>query len=274
MKNLEAYMKNLYISLEGIDETLKDKIQNLEGYEINECCGCCDCGCCCEDPCPCEPECNKTCGTALSGVKPLPLVNQFGRFNSEQEIISLLDISPKVMDLLDIHSQFARFLHVADINKGYVEPLYFGHKDYALSDTGNLGVVRQNGDMPTQEANPESIEQLYDVATYQNKKIYKAVNDIVSTFELKCPVVETKINGEVQVYAVKHTGSNGKEGNIKTSLEEIAKVLGKLESRADVQWAQVLDVSIDNIDDLYAFVITFTFNIDKVREQIKANEIK
>jgi len=268
MKNLEAYMKNLYISLEGIDETLKDKIKNLEGYEINECCGC---GCCCEDPCPCEPECNKTCATGLSG-STITLINQFGRFNSELDIISLLDTSPKVLDLVDIHSQFARFLHVEDVNKGYIEPLYFGHKD--LSSTGDLGVVRQNGDMPTQEANPESIEQLYDVATYQNKKIYKAVNDIVSTFELKCPVVETKINGEVQVYAIKHTGSNGKEGNIKTSLEEIAKLLGKLEARADVKWAQVLDVSIDNIDDLYSFVITFTFNIDKVREQIKANEIK
>ena len=38
MKNLEAYMKNLYISLEGIDEELKEKIKNLDNYEINECC--------------------------------------------------------------------------------------------------------------------------------------------------------------------------------------------------------------------------------------------
>ena len=270
MKKLEAFIKNLYVSLNDIDEGLKEKIQNLDGYKINECCGCCDCGC----ECPCDNTvCDKTCDASLTGGIPVTPVNQFGRFNSEQEIIGILDCSPKVNDLMDIHSQFARFLHTPDIKKGYVEPLYFGNKNYALSNC-SAGVVRQNGDMPTKEADPESVEQLYDVATYQNKKIYKAVNDIVSTFDFKCPVVETKINGEVQVYVVKHTGSNGKEGNIKTSLEEIAKILGKLESRADVQWAQVLDVSIDNIDDLYAFVITFTFNIDKVREQIKVNEIK
>lgn len=264
MKKLEAFIKNLYVSLNDIDEGLKEKIQNLDGYKINECCGCCDCDCGCE--CPCEPTC---CDPTVKVAKPV-VVNQFGRFNSEQEIISILDCSPKVNDLLDIHNQFARFLHIPDIKKGYIEPLYFGNKNYELSNCP-AGVVRQNGDMPTKEADPESVEQLYDVATYQNKKIYKAVNDIVSTFDFKCPVVETKINGEVQVYVVKHTGSNGKEGNIKTSLEEIAKILGKLESRADIQWAQVLDVSIDNIDDLYAFVITFTFNIDKVREQIKVN---
>jgi len=267
MKKLEAFIKNLYVSLNDIDEGLKEKIQNLDGYKINECCGCCDCGCGCE--CPCEPTC---CDPTVKVAQQV-VVNQFGRFNSEQEIISILDCSPKVNDLMDIHSQFARFLHIPDIKKGYVEPLYFGNKNYALSNC-STGVLRQNGDMPTKEADPESVEQLYDVATYQNKKIYNAVNDIVSTFDFKCPVIETKINGEVQVYAVKHTGSNGKEGNIKTSLEEIAKILGKLESKPAIQWAQVLDVSIDNIDDLYAFVITFTFNIDKVREQIKANEIK
>jgi len=268
MKKLEAYVNNRYISLEGIDESLKDKIKNLENYEINECC---DCGCCCGDECcPCaNTVCDKTCDATLTGGIPVTPVNQFGKFNSEQEIISILDCSPEVNDLMAIHNQFARFLHIPDIKKGNIEPLYFGNKNYGFSV-----VARQNGDMPTKEADPESVEQLYDVATYQNKKIYKAVNDIVSTFDFKCPVVETKINGEVQVYAVKHTGSNGKEGNIKTSLEEIAKILGKLESRADVKWTQVLDVSIDNIDDLYAFVITFTFNIDKVREQIKVNKIK
>ena len=40
MKNLKAYMKDLYISLDDINEELKDKIINLDGYEINECHGC------------------------------------------------------------------------------------------------------------------------------------------------------------------------------------------------------------------------------------------
>ena len=119
----------------------------------------------------------------------------------------------------------------------------------------------------------ESYEQLYDVATIQNHKIYKVVKEVISTFGLKCPIVQTKINGEVQFYGVKHTGTNGKEGSIKSSLEEVAKILGKLQAKSEIQWAQVLDVSIDNIDDLYGFVITFVFNQDKVREQIKKENI-
>ena len=266
MKRLEAYVNNRYISLEDIDESLKDNIKNLEGYEINECCGCC-----CEEPCPCDnTTCDKTCSAGLSGSTIIP-VNQFGRFNSEQEITRELDSQPKVMTLYDIHSQFNRFTFVNDVKDGHIEPLYFGNKEYCAT---NDGVNRENGDMPMGQADPENTEQLYDVATIQNHKIYKVVKEIVNTFNLKCPIIQTKINGEVQFYGVKQTGTNGKEGSIKSSLEEVAKLLGKLDSRSDIKWSQVLDVSIDNIDDLYGFVITFVFNQDKVREQIKVNKIK
>ena len=239
MKNLKAYMKDLYISLDDINEELKDKIINLEGYEINECHGC---GCLGDvECCPCEPECDKCCDPTTV------VINQFGRFNSELEITRELDVQPKVNTLYDIHSQFGRFNFVKDIKKTHVEPLYFGHKECCTMN--------------------EPVK--YDVETIQNKKIYKVVTDIVNTFDLVSPVVQTKINGEVQVYAVKCTGSNGKENSIKTSLEEVAKILTKLDSKSEIQWSQVLDVSIDNIDDLYAFVITFVLDADKVRETIK-----
>lgn len=261
MKNLKAYMKDLYISLDGINEELKDKIINLEGYEINECCGC---GCLGgTECCPCEPECDKCCDPTVAA--PV-VVNQFGRFNSEQEIVRELDAQPKVNTLYDIHSQFGRFNFIKDVKKMHVEPLYFGHKEYCVS--GKL-VNRENGDMPNRETNSDIERQLYDVETIKNKKIYKVVTDIVNTFDLVSPVVQTKINGEVQVYAVKCTGSNGKENSIKTSLEEVAKILTKLDSKSEIQWSQVLDVSIDNIDDLYAFVITFVLDADKVRETVK-----
>ena len=258
MKNLKAYMKDLYISLDGINEELKDKIINLEGYEINECHGC---GCLGDvECCPCEPECDKCCDPTTV------VINQFGRFNSELEITRELDVQPKVNTLYDIHSQFGRFNFVKDVKKMHVEPLYFGHKEYCVSGEP---VNRENGDMPNRETNSDIERQLYDVATIQNKKIYKVVTDIVNTFDLVSPVVQTKINGEVQVYAVKCTGSNGKENSIKTSLEEVAKILTKLDSKSEIQWSQVLDVSIDNIDDLYAFVITFVLDADKVRETVK-----
>lgn len=263
MKNLKAYMKDLYISLDDINEELKDKIINLDGYEINECCGC---GCLGgTECCPCEPECNKCCDPTVAVSAPV-VVNQFGRFNSEQEIVRELDAQPKVNTLYDIHSQFGRFIFRADKNERHIEPLYFGHKDYKLS--GEI-INRENGYMPTRKADPQSIEQLYDVATNTNKKIYKVVNDVVSTFELQCPVVQTKVNGEVQVYAIKITGTNGKENSIKTSLEEVAKILTKLDSKSEIQWSQVLDVAIDNIDDLYTFVLTFVLDQEKVREKLK-----
>ena len=263
MKNLKAYMKDLYISLDGINEELKDKIINLEGYEINECHGC---GCLGgTECCPYEPECDK-CGDPTVAVSAPVVVNQFGRFNSEQEIVRELDAQPKVNTFYDIHSQFGRFNFVKDVKKMHVEPLYFGHKEYCVSGEP---VNRENGDMPNRETNSDIERQLYDVATIQNKKIYKVVTDIVTAFDLVSPVVQTKINGEVQVYAVKCTGSNGKENSIKTSLEEVAKILTKLDSKSEIQWSQVLDVSIDNIDDLYAFVITFVLDTDKVRETVK-----
>lgn len=254
MKNLDAYIRNLYVSLEGIDEKLKDKLANIDGYRITECCGCdCDYS---SEPDQCDPV-----------TVPTPVIaNQFGRFNSEQEIINELNSQPKATTLYDIHSQFGRFNFQADKNERRIEPLYFGHKNYKLS--GEI-VHRENGDMPTREADPKSIEQLYDVSTFTNKKIYKVVTDVVSTFELECPVVQTKVNGEVQVYAIKMTGTNGKENSIKSSLEEIAKILGKLESKSEIQWAQVLDVAIDNIDDLYTFVLTFVLDPEKVREKLK-----
>lgn len=265
MKNLESYMKNLYISLEGLNEDIKDRLKNLDGYEINECCGC---GCCCEDPCSCaDTTCDKTCGTGLSG-NTIP-VNQFGRFNSELEITRELDSNPKVASLLDIYNQFNKFSFIKDVNRQNIEPLYFGHRDYSAGTLTNEIVNRENGDMPAREADPQAIDSLYDVETKQNKKIYKLVNDVVDTFEFVCPIVQTKINGEVQVYAIKYSGSNGKENSIKSSLEEIAGILGKLDKKTEIQWSQVLDVSIDNIDDLYTFVITFVVNPDKVREQIK-----
>jgi len=263
MKDLSAYMKGLYVSLENIDESLKDKIQNLDGYKINECCSAClsapTCGC---DDCEiCEPTCSPEPKTAVS-------CNQFGRFNSECEITHELDSQPKVNTLYEIHAQFGRFNFINDVKRMYVAPLYFGHKEYDA-----ISVNRENGDMPDREADSDSIEQLYDVATQQNKKIFNAVNDIVDTFDLRCPVIQTKLNGEVQVYAIKNAGTNGEENSIKSSLEEIAKMLGKLDSRNDIQWSQVLDVSIDNIDDLYAFVLTFVFDLNKVRETIKQQKI-
>lgn len=265
MKNLEAYMKNLYVSLEGIDEELKDKIKNLEGYEITECCGYCGTDCC-------EPECCDKC------CEPDPVkipVQSFGRFNSNNEVTRELDSCPKVQTLLDIWTQFGEY-HYSEYNNTVIEPLYFGLKDpYTCVPPIDSSVVitREFGDMPYQEAEPTDIPVM-SVPTRFNKKIHDVVVDVCNVLELERPVIQTKVNGEVQVHALFFSGTNGKENSIKSSLEKVAKLLGKLESRSEIKWAQVLDVSIDNLDDLYGFYITFVLDGEKVKQEIKANKIK
>ena len=76
MINLNDYVNNLHVSLDEVDESLKDKINNLEGYVINECCGCC-CGCACDEK--------------IQNAQAIAPRNLFGRFNSIQDIINELE---------------------------------------------------------------------------------------------------------------------------------------------------------------------------------------
>ena len=49
-----------------------------------------------------------------------------------------------------------------------------------------------------------------------------------------------------------------------------------LETRKEIAWAQVLDIAIDNVDDLYTFLFTCTFEKEKydkeLEEKSKKNE--
>ena len=60
---------------------------------------------------------------------------------------------------------------------------------------------------------------------------------------------------------VKHTGSNGKECSIKSSLIEMSNLLEILENDVDIKPVQMTDVSIDNLDDVYDFAILITLGI-------------
>lgn len=222
MINLNDYVNNLHVSLDEVDESLKDKINNLEGYVINECCGCC-CGCAYDEKIP--------------NAQAIAPRNLFGRFNSIQDIIHELEYNIKVETLFDLFDQFTGYNFCSDPKNKYNEPLYFGR-----ANCGGLNAT----------------------LTVNNENIYKTVCDIVKQFELCHPVVYTKSDGTIQVYVVKTTGTNGEECSIKSSLEEIARLLGKLDLKSVISWSQVLDVSIDNADDLYAFVVTFTLDLDKI----------
>jgi len=221
------------ISLEGINEELISKINNLKDNPIYECCGC---GCCCDDT-PCD-GCAKCCEPKSFG------------FTSEYQVIDRLSCIPVVDDLYQIHWQFGnKFMFHPEDEPKIKEPLYFNgsieysvpriHKELTVGELDNA-IVPFN----------------------KSKKLYDFIKDLCTSYDMNYPVVLEHC-GKVQLFFVKSTGDNKIEGSIKDSLTEVAKVLGKLDDKSEITWSQVLNVSIDNIDDLYYFLITCTVDMSK-----------
>lgn len=83
---------------------------------------------------------------------------------------------------------------------------------------------------------------------------------LIKRYRMKYVVLEHDENMKPQITFIKHTGSNGKECSIKQSLMDVYFLLNDLEREERVEWAQVLDVSIDVLDDVYDFAITLILN--------------
>lgn len=239
MKKLAEYINNRYISLDGLDTEIAEKLSNLDGYAINEC----DCGCCCGEPgccpepygcdCPCEVPSDVT-----SIANPTPVVQ-----DPITQAKSQLYTQPKVYNLLDIHTLLDyKYRFMSEYRRALSEPVLF--YDY-------FGVQYNDSD-----------------------KLREDVLSICKDFEFLWPVVLIKGDGIIQLYAAKKFGSNGLEGSIKSSLVSAADILTKLEKRKEVEWSQVLDVSIDNLDDLYDFLFTVTFNKEKYDKEIESKREK
>lgn len=214
---------NNYISLKGLDTNIIERLKNLNNKQINECCGCC-----------CEPTCGDTISSRL-----------FIRFYSEYEIINKLKTNVKVQDLFDIHRQLDNSLFTFNTYneemKDVFVPLYF--KENGLSNLG--GKLEQPS------------------GTEYNINLYKFINSLVKDYKMTYPTILTLNDSTVQLFFVKGCGSNGKEGSIKSSLIELANLLDDLDSIEEITWSQILDASIDNIDDVYTFVVTCTVDINK-----------
>lgn len=217
MKKLSKISNNI-ISLSNLSESCKDKLSNLDGYEINECCGCCD-GCC--------QDCAKTCCEPCSASS-----DQICYFYSENEIVNRLKTTVKVTDILNIHKQFNRFKFVSSV--GDIEPLYF-------KDKLSIEIMQQ---LPA------------GYNTYNSSEdVYSFIKELCTTYSLQYPVCVVELDNTLHLYFIKFNGSNGEECSIKSSLEEVAQLLGELEKNKKIQRAQVLDVSIDDMDDTYAYVV-------------------
>lgn len=228
MKDLKEYMNNRHVSLKGLDADVIEKLKNLDGTIISECCGCCmDEPCSCE--CPCEaPDIAGTPAVATPYIDPI------------SQCRSVFYTNPKVYDLLNAHTTLdykCRFLEI--IQGSFTEPILF-------------------------------YDSMAPVCGYnRSKRLRDDILTLCADFNLMWPVVMIRNNGDIQLFGAKKMGSNGKEGSIKSSLIAAADLLTKLEKRKEIQWAQVLDVSIDNLDDLYDFLFTVTFNKEKYDKELE-----
>lgn len=239
MKRFADYINNKYISLAGLDEEVVEKLSNLDGAMINECdCGCCRCG----DGC-CEPYAlpgdatactNNTCGVPTPAPVPVDPAVLY-----KEKFYGM----PKVYDLLDAHTTLDyRCRFISEYQRSMKEPILFYDCDV--------------------------------VGYSDSTKLRDDVLTLCDDFELLWPVMLIKNDGTIQLFAAKKFGSNGEECSIKSSLVDAAAILTKLEKRKEIEWAQVLDVSIDNLDDLYDFLFTVTFKKDKYDEEITAKREK
>lgn len=65
---------------------------------------------------------------------------------------------------------------------------------------------------------------------------------------------------KLQVYMTISNGTNGAEGCIINSMEDVLNVLKNLRKYKGVNWSQLLEVGIDNADDLYWWYVTFSID--------------
>ena len=222
-----------YVSLKGLDNNISEQLKNLNGKEINECCGCY--GDCCKQ---CEPT---SCCTDNNS-------KTFIKYYNDYEVIDNLKIHPTVQDLFNIHRQYNNksFVFGGCTPNDATTPLYF-------TEPGPI-IQQLNGSSLTKYAQ-------------YNQDFHNFVMNLHNQYQLTYPTILSKMDGTIQLFSIKGTGTNGQEGSIKNSLIEIAELLDNLESYEAITWAQVLDVAIDNIDDIYTFVITCTIDINKLGEE-------
>ena len=222
------------VSLKGFNNEIIEKLNNIDGKIIEECC--CDCCKCCE---PCES-------------------NPFIYFYSQYEIIEKLKTTVTVQDLFHLHEQFGFRFRFKGENPGQViEPLYFQELQGTSINTNLLGEL---------QANSQNAQF--------NPKIHQFIQELSDTYELTYATVLSKVDNTAQIFFIKGTGTNGKEGSIKNSLLEIYELLCEFDKNKLIEHSQVLDVSIDNCDDVYDFVITCTININNFKFNPETKTVK
>ena len=234
MKRLVDYInydKTNIISLSNFDNDIQEKLKNLDGKKINECCcdACCakaktiaDCGCC-------------------------PSSDQMIYFYYENDIVEMLNNHVTVQNILNLQKQFGnKFRYNGETPAGNSIVLYFTENN---SYTDNGGLNKLSPDYKNAQNDPN---------------VYELIQTLLKKYKLGYPVVLSKLDNTANIYFIRHTGTNGKEGSIKSSLLQMYNLLNSLDNEDEINWSQILDVSIDSVDDLYSFVILCSINLNDI----------
>ena len=182
---------------------------------------CCGCDCKCCEPCCCE--------TPQSCLFLNILDLNFNKIKTDV----------KVQDIFNLHKQFGNRFRFVDPGKEMdivFQPLYFTEYNYMAGNIKDIPVL------------------------FSNVKFYTFVQKIVKQFKFAYPTVLSKCDGSIQLFFIMGGGSNGEEYSIKSSLIKAVQVLNGLENFNEINWTQILDVSIDSLDDVYNFVVTCTID--------------
>lgn len=233
MKKFNETYKNTKLDLSKFDKEIQEKFANLDGKQITECCSC---NCCpCSDPCPSD-----VCGCNCSSIPSFPI-----KFFNEYEIVNKILTDLKVIDMYDIHTQFTNGNFYSNDVRVILEnaPLFFNEQV----------IMTAKGDQIMLDVSP---------AIKDSKIISGLVKTLTKKYGMTTPLVLCRIDGSANIYLIKNTGTNGKEGSIKNSLKEIYDLLGQIETMTEVSSAWCPNISIDNADDVYSFIIAIS--LDKV----------
>lgn len=114
-----------------------------------------------------------------------------------------------------------------------LHPHIWGHKNL-LIDEGNIFSVDGT------ELTSEQIEAIHGIMQ-----------------DLSFVLVYTNKRGEKQIFFNYYNGSNGREGDVVTSLWDVHRKLSSIKKNPLVKWTTLLEYSPDHCDDVYAWFITF-----------------
>ena len=136
MKKLTEYIHNKYVSLKGLDESVVERLSNMEGYEITEYCGSYSDDCYGYDE-PCDGSCETTCAGKAVPVAAAPIVQ-----DPVTKYRGIFASAPKVMDLYNAHNEFTyKCRFVDEYQRSDKEPLIFVNYNYGC---GALDCCYQN----------------------------------------------------------------------------------------------------------------------------------